>query len=187
MQCAGDWQEHIFIWQLNGTEDKCWRNAACVHFIIILLEKSVGFFFFPAEVGGRTWLDPVQRVHQWESPRDGGGGGGGCLCNLRSADTDRHEELIGAESAFAPHGGADVVLGTSPLCWSVMTSHISKKKKEEEAIPWFANAELIEPICVIECGELSSPSHCTRDAAVQMESVVISLQVYGGYLRKPNP
>lgn len=62
-------------------------------------------------------------------------GTGGCLCNLRSADIDRHEELIGAESAesaFARHGGADVVLGTSPLCRSVMTSRISKKKKKKK-------------------------------------------------------
>lgn len=97
-----------------------------------IIRKVSWVFFFPRRGGWADLAGPSPESPSVGKPEGRWGRGGGCLCNLRSADTDRHEELIGAESAFAPHGGADVVLGTSPLCRSVMTSHISKKKKKKK-------------------------------------------------------
>lgn len=104
-RCAGDWQEHIFLWQLNGNGGKCccchMRVCVCVRLDtckLLLLEKPV-FFFPPRWAGGRAdvhgadseahceeaaaWLDAIQRLHQREGLR-------GRLCNLRSVHIDRH-------------------------------------------------------------------------------------------------
>lgn len=72
IQCAGDWQEHIFIWQLNGKADECLLPCVCPC-VIILLGRPLFFF---SHVGGRmcTWLTkrPTARklLPSWTQSRE---------------------------------------------------------------------------------------------------------------------